>query len=137
MSNEGERRLAYVLLRAAMGMDFLGHGAIRLLHGDGAFAVGMVKQMADTPLPAGFVHGFGVVLPVIELTIGVALLTGLMTRWVLVAGSLLMPALMLGVTLRQDWATAGTQLIYCLLFSLLLFLRGEYDAGWPSVLRGR
>jgi thiosulfate dehydrogenase [quinone] large subunit len=136
MSNEGERRLAYVLLRVSLGMDFLGHGAVRLLHGVGAFAAGMVKQMAETPLPAGFVHGFGLVLPVVELTLGVALLLGLLTRWALIGGALLMLVLMFGVTLRQDWATAGMQLIYCFLFALLLFLRAEYDAGWPDVLLG-
>ena len=130
-----DRRVAYLLLRMTLGVDFVGHGFIRLLHGDRVFAQGMVKQMAETPLPPWFVYGFGVVLPPIELVLGTLLVLGLMTRWALIAGSLLMMALMLGITLRQDWATAGTQLLYSVIFTGLLWQRAKYDGGWIRLLR--
>ena len=128
-----EQKVAYVLLRVALGVDFLGHGTIRLLHGNALFAQGMVKQMADTPLPSAMVYGFGWVLPFVEFGIGLLLVTGVWTRWVLLVGALLMIMLMAGVTLKQDWAVAGLQLTYSFLFSLLLFLRGRYDMSWAGV----
>jgi thiosulfate dehydrogenase [quinone] large subunit len=130
-----EQRMAYVPLRVAMGVDFLGHGFVRLLHGSGMFAQGMLKTMADTPLPAGFVYGFGLLLPTFEALIGLLLLAGLLTRQVVIAGSLLMLALMFGTSLRQDWSSVALQLFYSFLFAVLLFLRERYDASWPSLMR--
>jgi len=40
----------------------------------------------------------------------------------LVAGSLLILALTFGTTLRQDWSTAGVQLIYAAIYAALLTL---------------
>ena len=133
MLEDWEQRIAYVLLRIALGVNFLGHGTIRLLHGNAVFAQGMVKQMADTPLPYALVYGFGWVLPILEFGIGLLLIAGVWTRWVLVFGALLMISLMAGVTLKQDWAVAGLQLTYSFLFSLLLFLREKYDMSWLEV----
>ena len=132
-----DRCMAYVMLRVTLGVDFLGHGFIRLFHGDALFAQGMAKQMADTPMPAWFVHDFGLVLPPIELALGLLLVLGLFTRWSLVAGAGLMMALMVGITLKQDWATAGTQLVYSLVFFILLYARAGNDATWPDLLRTR
>jgi thiosulfate dehydrogenase [quinone] large subunit len=130
-----EQKMAYVLLRVALGIDFLGHGFTRLLHGSGAFAQWMLKQMAGTPMPAGFVYGFGLILPPLEAIVGLLLLAGLLTRQVIILGALLMLCLMTGTALRQDWSTVALQLFYSLLFSILLFLRERYDASWPSLLR--
>ncbi|MEO6802970.1 MAG: DoxX family membrane protein [Granulicella sp.] len=130
-----EQKMAYVLLRVAMGVDFLGHGFIRLLHGSGVFAQWMLQQMSGTPLPAGFVYGFGLILPPIEALVGLLLLAGLLTRQVVIAGSLVMLALMFGTALRQDWSTVALQLFYSFLFAVLLFLRERYDASWPSLMR--
>jgi thiosulfate dehydrogenase [quinone] large subunit len=131
-----DQRIAYVLLRLALGVDFLGHGSIRLLHGNAAFAQWMVKHMAEAPLPSAFVYGFGWLLPFLEAALGLLLIAGLLTRWALIAGSLLMISLLVGVALMQDWAMAGLQLSYCLIFSILLFLRARDDATWPALLRG-
>lgn len=128
-----DRRAAYGLLRVTLGVDLLGHGFIRLLHGDMAFARGMVKQMAETPLPASFVYGFGLVLPPVELALGVLLVLGVLTRWSLLAGAALMMALMVGITLKQDWATAGTQLLYSLVFFVLLCGRARYNPNWSDL----
>jgi thiosulfate dehydrogenase [quinone] large subunit len=137
MSALFEKRLAYVLLRLMLGLDFLGHGGVRLMYGDGAFAAGMVKTMADTPLPAALVHGFGLVLPFVELTVGLLLVLGVLTWEALLLGSLVMLSLMFGTVLRQDWSTAGLQLNYSVVFSLLLFLRASYDTRWWALYKLR
>lgn len=137
MIEVNERRLAYALLRLIVGVNFLGHGFIRVFHGLTAFAQGLVKSMAEAPLPAAFVLGFGYCVPCVELAIGVLLVLGLWTRWALVGASLLMAALMVGVTLKQDWSTAGVQLGYGLVLFVLLFLRAGYEASWRELLRGR
>ncbi|HEY0263661.1 MAG TPA: DoxX family protein [Granulicella sp.] len=131
-----EQRIAYVLLRVALGVDFLGHGGVRLMHGSATFAQWMVKTMSTTPLPEAFVYSFGLVLPTIEAILGVLLLAGIATRWVATIGSLLILALMFGTALRQDWQGVALQLFYSLLFSILLFLRRRYDAGWMELIRG-
>ena len=137
MRVDGERKLAYGLLRVTLGIDFSGHGVARLLHGDGAFAAGMVTMMAETPLPAGLVYGFGLVVPWGELGLGRLLIAGVWTRGALVGGAVLMMALMLGITLKQDWETAGLQLGYAVVLAGLLFLRERYDAGWLEMLGWR
>jgi thiosulfate dehydrogenase [quinone] large subunit len=78
--------------------------------------------MAKSPLPHGFVLGFGYAIPVIELLLGIALILGLGTRIALVAGAVFMMALTLGVTSNQQWDVAGQQLLYSLAFFVLLFL---------------
>ncbi|QHS51133.1 hypothetical protein [Edaphobacter sp. 12200R-103] len=62
-------------------------------------------------------------LPPVEGLIGLLLLIGLKTRWALIASSLLMLVLTFGSAMVQNWAAAGTQLMYALVFSALLFLR--------------
>ncbi|WP_234462362.1 hypothetical protein [Adhaeribacter terrigena] len=62
----------------------------------------------------------GYVIPLAELVIGVLILTGFWLRWAVFAGGVLMGALLFGVTLKQDWDTAGTQMVYVLCFYFLL-----------------
>jgi thiosulfate dehydrogenase [quinone] large subunit len=79
-------------------------------------------QFAHAPLPAWSVWAFGLVLPAIEGGLGLLLLIGLRTRAVLIAAGLLIMVLTFGSSLLQDWATAGTQLIYAAVYAALLFL---------------
>ena len=130
-----ERRVAYVLFRLLLGLNLLGHGVIRMLHNPMVFAQGMVKSMADTPLPAFFVGGFGYCVPYVEFFLGLMLVFGFLTRRALTGAALLMSALMVGVTLKQDWPTAGSQLIYGIVIFMLMFLRADYDTTWPGFLR--
>ncbi|MGB7356104.1 MAG: hypothetical protein WBD06_20530 [Acidobacteriaceae bacterium] len=76
----------------------------------------------NAPLPAWSVHAFGLVLPWAEAILGFLLLLGLCTRIALVAGSLLIMVLTFGATWRQDWSTAGVQLIYAAVYAALLAL---------------
>jgi thiosulfate dehydrogenase (quinone) large subunit len=134
-----EQRQAYLLLRVLAGFDFFGHGFARIFTGShlSGFAQGMVKSMASSPLPAGLVLATGYVVPCVEVLIGVLLLAGVATRFALTLALLLMCVLMFGVTMKQDWATAGTQLGYGLVLAALLFGRGRYDLSWPGLFGRR
>jgi thiosulfate dehydrogenase [quinone] large subunit len=117
-----DKELAYALLRIAFGVNFLGHGVFRLLAGAGKIAETMAAAMTKSPLPHGFTVGFLTVVPVIETLLGVALILGLATRVSLVVGAVFMWALTFGVTSNQQWDVAGQQLVYSLVFFVLLFL---------------
>jgi thiosulfate dehydrogenase [quinone] large subunit len=119
-----DRRLAYLLLRLTLGINMLLHGAVRL-PALGAFTAGMVQQFADTPLPAMAVHLFGLALPFIETAIGLLLMGGLWTRWTLVAGGLLITTLVFGTGLRGDWETLSIQMLYAIIYYLLLAARTD------------
>jgi thiosulfate dehydrogenase [quinone] large subunit len=128
---------AYVLLRVLTGFDFFGHGFARTFTGThlSGFAQGMVKSMATAPLPSSLTLASGYAIPVVELVIGILLLLGLVTRYALILAFLLMLILMFGVTMKQDWASAGTQLMYGLVLAMLLFAQDRYDLSWPALLR--
>ncbi len=119
---ERDRSLARALLRASLGINLLMHGLVRL-PSLGGFAQGMVRDFSATMLPAALVHGFAVVLPFAELTIGALLIVGLWQRAVLSAGILLMVALVIGTALLQRWDTLTQQMIYVLLYAALLATR--------------
>ena len=122
-----EQRHAYLLLRLITGVNFFGHGFARIFTGShlSGFAQGMVKSMAAAPLPPSLTLATGYTVPCVELLIGTLLLLGLFTRAALTLALLLMLVLMFGVTLKQDWPTAGSQ----------LFARERYDLSWPSLFR--
>ncbi len=117
-----DKSLAYALFRAALGVNFAGHGLIRIVHGVGAFATSTADHLAKSPLPHGLVLGFGYVIPLIEAALGLALVFGILTRAALALGALFMMALTVGVTSNQQWDVAGQQLVYSLVFFVLLFL---------------
>jgi thiosulfate dehydrogenase [quinone] large subunit len=78
-----------------------------------------------TPLPSWSVTAFGFVLPWVEAALGLLLLLGLATRFALAAASLTILVLTFGSTLRQDWESAGLQLIYAAIYAALLVFRSE------------
>ena len=131
-----DRSVAYALLRVAMGVNFAGHGFIRIYHGVGEFAHTTAEHMMKSPLPHGLVLGFGYVIPWVEAVLGVMLMLGLGTRAALVVGALFMTALTVGVASNQQWDVAGDQLLYSLVFFVLLFLR-EWNVLSVDVLIGR
>jgi len=112
--------LAHLLLRATIGMNILMHGVARLVSGEDKFVASLVQQYQGSPLPQPLVLGFATVLPWIEATIGLLILTGLRMRSALVAGALLIIVLTFGVGVRQNWEAAGLQLTYAVVFALLL-----------------
>ncbi len=129
--------VAYLLMRVALGINFMGHGLFRILSGVGAFAVNTAQGMAKGPLPHGLSLGFGYCIPWIELLLGVLLLCGLFTRIALVAGSLFLIALTVGTTSIQNWAGAGTQLQYSFIFFAMLWLVEANTLSLDSLWRRR
>jgi thiosulfate dehydrogenase [quinone] large subunit len=107
-----DRKLAYGVFRLTLGINILIHGAGRIFGaGAGAFATKMGSDFINTPPPYGLVHSFLVLLPFAEAIVGVSLTLGILTRWGLTAGGLLMTALVFGTALRSDWTTVGIQMI--------------------------
>jgi thiosulfate dehydrogenase (quinone) large subunit len=123
-----DERLAYALLRVVVGTNLMMHGVSRMIAGPGEFAAKLVMQFAHAPLPAWSVWAFGLTLPAIEGGLGVLLLVGLRTRAALIAASALIIVLTFGSSLLQDWAAAGIQLTYAVVYAALLFLH-RYN-GW-------
>jgi len=121
-----DRKLAYVMLRFTLGLSILMHGIVRLPHLS-AFADGMVKQFAETPLPAVVVRPFALTLVFAEAIIGLLLVLGLWTRWSLLLGAVLISALVFGTALRSDWDTLAIQLLYAFIYAALITAL-EYNA---------
>jgi thiosulfate dehydrogenase [quinone] large subunit len=120
----GDAELAYGLLRAFLGFNIMMHGISRIISGPGTFAATLVQQFQATPMANGVVSGFGYALPWLELILGLMLLVGIFTRWVVVAGFVLLGVLTYGTALIQDWETTGLQLTYALVYALLLAFVG-------------
>ena len=132
-----DKSLAYALLRIAFGINFCGHGLIRIYNGIGVFAATTAEHLAKSPLPHAFVLGFSDAIPVVEALLGVALIFGLFTRITLALGSVFMMALTIGVSANQQWDIAGQQLLYSVVFFLLLFLVDYNALAIDALLRRR
>jgi thiosulfate dehydrogenase [quinone] large subunit len=117
-----DKTLAYALLRIALGVNFAGHGFIRIFNGVGVFAATTAEHLAKSPLPHRFVLGFGYVIPIVEAILGIALIFGAFTRVALLVASVFMMMLTVGVTANQQWDVAGQQLLYSLILFVLLYL---------------
>jgi thiosulfate dehydrogenase [quinone] large subunit len=115
-----DERLAYGLLRLALGMNFLMHGVSRLMDGPGDYAFKLRQQFEHSPLPQWAVYGFGVMLPGIEALLGALLIVGLRTKPALVAAALWMTVLTFGSGLIQNWSGAATQLTYAAIIAAML-----------------
>ena len=97
-----------------------------------------VTLFAKTPLPPASVYFYAASLPFAEAIIGLFVLFGVASRYAYLAGGLLILSLTFGSTLRQDWESAGLQLIYALLYAILLATR-DYNKfsvdGWMTAMR--
>lgn len=124
MQDQGvlDRRLAYLMLRLILGLSILMHGLVRLPHLS-AFTNDMVKLFVGTPLPAVIVRPFALGLVFVESIVGLLVLLGLWTRSALIVGVLTMAALVFGTTLRSDWNTLAIQMLYALIYAVLIATR--------------
>jgi thiosulfate dehydrogenase [quinone] large subunit len=125
--------VAYLLLRMTIGLNIFIHGLSRLLMGVTVFADSLVPMFEKTFLPGWSVYAFGLVLPWVETVLGLLLLLGFRTRIGLVGCSALIFVLTFGTSIRQDWNTAGLELIYAAIFACLLAYR-EVDVYSLDVL---
>jgi len=115
-----DRSLAYLFLRATLGVNIMLHGVARLLGGPGHFVSTLTQQFRSTPLPQPVVAAFAYSLPWIEAVLGLLVLIGLFTRVALALGALLILVLTFGSSLLQNWDVAGLQLIYAAVYAALL-----------------
>ena len=122
--------LGYALLRITLGINIAMHGVSRILAGPATFAASLAQQFSSTVLPQFAVLGFGYALPWLETLIGLLVLVGALTRVALVAGGLLIAVLTFGATLHRDWNVAGLQLIYAIVYSMLI---GWLRYNWLSM----
>ncbi len=129
--------IAYAAFRIAFGINMAMHGVNRFLMGVAQFAAKMGQEFSATVLPSWMVLAFGHVLPFIEFAIGILLLIGLWTRWTLLLGMAVMAVLMFGSALKGDWNILGTQLLYALVYYLLLARRADDALGVDSARRHR
>ncbi len=117
-----DKSLAYALLRITLGINFAGHGLIRIHNGVGAFAATTAEHLAKSALPHSLAFGFSYAIPVLEAILGLTLILGVFTRISLVCGAVFMMALTIGVASNQQWNIASQQLLYSVVFFLLLYL---------------
>ena len=61
-------------------------------------------------------------MPFLEAILGLTLILGVFTRISLVCGAVFMMALTIGITANQQWDVASQQLLYSVVFFLLLYL---------------
>lgn len=118
--------LAYALARIGMGINLAIHGVVRIPKLN-SFAEWMTHSFEKTWLPSPLVHSFAYILPFLELTIGLLLLLGFLTRYALVAGSITLITLIFGSCLIENWSAAGTQMIYLAYLATLLALREKFN----------
>jgi len=117
-----DKSLAYALLRIALGVNFAGHGLIRIYNGVAFFAAMTAEHLAKSPLPHAFTLAFSYAMPFLEAILGLTLTLGVFTRISLVCGAVFMMALTIGITANQQWDVASQQLLYSVVFFLLLYL---------------
>ena len=129
------KSLAYALLRIAFGVNFGGHGLIRIYNGVGTFAQTTAEHLAKSPLPHSFIYAFSYAIPFLEAILGLTLILGVFTRISLVCGAVFMMALTIGITANQQWDIASQQLLYSVVFFLLLFLIESNSISLDSYLR--
>ncbi|HME08793.1 MAG TPA: DoxX family protein [Bryobacteraceae bacterium] len=125
VSSDRDRALAYAVFRFTLGVNILLHGLQRILGGIDSFVQKTMPEFANAPLPGVLVHAFLVVLPVLELGLGLLITVGWLTRWALFFGGLMICALAMGTALRGDWNTLTQQMIYAIVYYLLLAHVGE------------
>ena len=107
------------MLRLTAATSMLGHGLVRLPKLT-MFSNWMVGQFHKSILPAALVQPFSYMLPIAEFAIGLLLIFGLFTRISLIAGSMVMIALIFGSCLTESWDAIVPQMIHGAFFAFLL-----------------
>lgn len=112
--------LSYALLRLALGISMFVHGLVRIGGNYWPFVEQIVRQFASTAIPHSLVRISAMLIPPVELVIGVLLILGLWTRFALLLGGLEMCGLIAGTSLLAQWEIVAIQLAYAFFFSVLL-----------------
>jgi thiosulfate dehydrogenase [quinone] large subunit len=80
MKLQSDSAWACLLLRMTLGSNICIHGMSRIHGGVTSFAHSLRPLFQKTPLPSWLVLAFGLILPFLELTLGMLLLLGLRAR---------------------------------------------------------
>jgi thiosulfate dehydrogenase [quinone] large subunit len=120
------RALGYFILRLSLGVDMLMHYVVRTWGISKDFVPVTEKMFEGNLLPMSWVNNFLTVLPYFEGLLGILLIVGFLSRWVITAEGLLVTVLLFGTALRSDWTVVSHQMIY-LLFVLILLAVEDYD----------
>ena len=135
VSRASNAAIAYAILRLSFGANIMLHGVSRLLNGRAAFLAYLTHYFEHAHLiPASSLPAFGAVLPWVETTLGLLLMIGLFSRFTMIAGALVMLALVVGTNLAQDWIVSGLQLIYCFLYYYLLVHLDENTLSFDAMM---
>lgn len=136
MVNRDSKVWGYATLRLAIGMSMLIHGLNRV--GDmRGFAAKTAQMFAGSWLPQPVVLGFAYITGPVEMAIGVLVLPGLFTRTGLVMGGLWMIPLIFGSSLIEQYNLVGIQLVYSLVFFVLLYCHEANKLSVDALLRSR
>ncbi|MBO9198636.1 MULTISPECIES: DoxX family protein [Niastella] len=111
--------ISFLLLRLTIGISFFGHGLVRFPKLQ-AFSNWMVGSFKQSMLPTSLVMPFSYILPFAEFTIGFLLITGLLTKYALLAGGIVMLLLLFGTTMIESWEAIPSQIIHVVLLAVLL-----------------
>ena len=112
--------LSHALLRLALGISMLVHGLVRIGGNFWPFVDSTVKLFTSSPLPHFLLRISAMIIPPVEVLIGVLLILGLWTRFAVVLGSFEMCALIAGMSLLEQWEIVAIQLAYAFFFVVLL-----------------
>ena len=110
---------SFLLLRLAIAISMFGHGLVRLPKLT-TFSNWMIGTFENSMLPKILVTPFSYILPIAEFTIGLLLLLGLFTKPALIAGAVVMLALLFGTSMIENWEAVPSQLIHIAFFAVLL-----------------
>jgi thiosulfate dehydrogenase [quinone] large subunit len=120
-SRSSDAVIAYTILRVSFGANIMLHGVSRIVMGHAAFLAYLTHYFEKASyIPVSMLSLFATVQPWVELILGLLLMIGLATRFSLIAGGLVIMALVFGTNLAQDWLVSGLQLIYAFLYYYLL-----------------
>ena len=114
------RTIAHALLRLTLGFVFLFYGVGKLQTGLVSFGQGLEKDFATTWLPARAVYVFGLLLPFLEVMVGVLLVLGFLRLFTLTFAGGLIVILTSGLAISGNPGGVAHNMIYALLIFLLL-----------------
>jgi thiosulfate dehydrogenase [quinone] large subunit len=112
--------LAALVLRLGIGVNLFAHGLVRFGKNFAGFEQWLLKTFAASPLPEPLVSLSAFVIPPLEFALGLLLILGVRTQWVLFVAGLEMCGLIFGMCLVQNWEIVGVQMTYLICIFLLL-----------------
>lgn len=114
-----DKSTAIVLLRITLGLNLLTHGLVRFFGSYSGFVEKITKDFQGL-LPEFALGIFAWALPPVEAILGLLLILGLFTRFALISGAIVMMVLVFGTSLKQNWDTVSSQMLYALIYFFLI-----------------